>query len=387
MNPIGGEQARYAAFMVAAQRPVKGEALWLEPALASALLIVSLVASYGEPWPHYLWIDIVTCAGAAAAYRWPLVGASVAALGLAVWLVIPDAGPSVSGLGVLIVVFAAHRKNLSWRLPLTLVVAGLLFAVMIVRSGVEPERYWGSSLLWAVFLGVAVGSGALWHRRYRLLQQERERAAADLEEFRLELARDLHDTVAQTLSATAMRAHLALAETDVPGEVRTDLEWIAEQCRSSAHDLRQILGRLRGREPSAGEPLASLGTLRATVEQQVERLVTAGFTAESEVGVGRLSAARAQALSAVTVEAVNNMVRHAASGTLCRIDIRDDGDDVVATYTNTAGAQSAGAPGMGLTGVRERLALLGGTSEQTRAGTEWRLVARLPHGVEANPTG
>ena len=32
-------------------------------------------------------------------------------------------------------------------------------------------------------------------------------------------------------------------------------------------------------------------------------------------------------------------------------------------------------------------ALLGGTSEQTRAGTEWRLVARLPHGVEANPTG
>ena len=38
MNPIGGEQARYAAFMVAAQRPVKGEALWLEPALASALL-------------------------------------------------------------------------------------------------------------------------------------------------------------------------------------------------------------------------------------------------------------------------------------------------------------------------------------------------------------
>ncbi|MFT3861402.1 sensor histidine kinase [Micropruina sp.] len=203
--------------------------------------------------------------------------------------------------------------------------------------------------------------------------------------FRVALARELHDTVAQTLSASAMRAPLALADPGLPAEPRTDLEWIADQCRSSAHDLRELMGRLRGDAVVTDQPLASLDTLRQTVAEQVDRLRSAGYEASGRVSLTRLSAARSQALSAVTVEAVNNMIKHATPGSTCLIELRDDGTDVLVSHANgaQAGRGSADEPGMGLTGVRERLVLLGGTSGHRREGQQWVLAARLPHGVEA----
>lgn len=368
----------------ASRRAGLTDASWLEPALAAALFTGSLVINLGDPWPYIWVIDLVCCLGAAISYRRPVAGTIMVAAGVASWLLIPDVLPSVSGLAMLIVVVAGFRSDLSWKWPLVVGVIVLGYLVLIDRSEDDASLHWGSGTLLLLLMGLAVGSGELWRRWQRLVHLERERGAAELDAFRVSLARDLHDTVAQTLSATAMRAHLALADPGLPAEPRDDLEWIADQCRSSAHDLRQLMGRLRGEDTATNQPLASVDTLRSTVDQQVDRLRTSGFEASSEVSVQRLSAARSRALSAVTVEAVNNMIKHAAPASACTIDLRDDGADVVATYTNTTGRTGGGQPGMGLTGVRERLALLGGTSENRRVGQQWQLVARLPHGVEAD---
>lgn len=359
------------------------EAHWLEPVLAAGLFVGCLVINAGERWPYVWVIDLVCCLGAAMAYRRPAASAIGVGAGVSSWLLISGVLPSVSGLAMLIVVVAAFRSDLSWKWPLVFGVVILGYLVLIAGSLDDTSLHWGTGALLSMLLGLAMGSGELWRRWQQLVQLERERAAAELEAFRVSLARDLHDTVAQTLSATAMRAHLALADPGLPSEPRIDLEWIADQCRSSAHDLRELMGRLRGEEAATDEPLASVATLGQTVAEQVERLRAAGFDASSEVTISRLSAARAKALSAVTVEAANNMIKHATPGTTCLIQLRDDGPDVLATYSNVA-ARSGGEGGMGLTGVRERLALLGGTSHSQRVGKQWQLVARLPHGIEAS---
>lgn len=360
---------------------------WLEPILAVGLYVASLTINSGEDW-HYMWaVDLLTCAGAALSYRWPLAGALAGAVGLAAWLMVPDVVPSAGALAVLINVMAAFRQNLRWKIPLSVALAALGYLVLVMRAVRNPADHWATAAVLVLLLALAIGSGELGRRWQRLVQFEREQASAALDTFRLELARDLHDTVAQTLSTTAMRAHLALAEPGVPEAVRADLEWMAHECRSSAHDLRELLGRLRLGPTAPGvQPLANLETLRATVAAQADRLRAAGFDVSADVDITRLSAARAQALSAVTVEAVNNIVRHARPGTACEIRLADRDDYVVARFSNVAAPASvrtASPPaGMGLTGVRERLALLGGDCAYRLEGRGWTLSARLPHGVE-----
>lgn len=359
-----------------------GDAVWLEPTLAALLFAGCLVINTGDEWP-YLWvIDIVCCAGAAVSFRRPMVGAVLVAAGTAAWLVIPDVVPSASGLAGLISVFAAYRRDLAWKIPLTLGVAGLGYLVLVVRSVPDAILHWRTGLLLLLLLGLAIVGGAQWRQWRRLVDLERTRAESDLDAFRVALARDLHDTVAQTLSSTAMRAHLALAEPDVPETVRDDLSWMASQCRSSAHDLRELLSRLRGMEPSTGAPVASLDTLKQTVQQQAERLREAGFEVETQVSIDQLSAARAQALSAVTIEAANNILRHAEPGTGCTLELADNEGEVEARFTNVAASTAASRTGMGLTGVQERLALLGGDSTHRLDAGTWELRVRLPHGVE-----
>lgn len=359
------------------------DASWLEPGLALALLTASLVVNAGEQWPYMWVVDLVCCAGASISYRWPLPGAVAVAFGLLVWLVIPaEVLPSMSGLALMINVMAAFRQSLSWRIPLAVGLGALGYLALVFRSVEDSGLHWATGIVLLLLMVLAIAAGEVWRRWRRLLELERERAEAELQAFRLELARDLHDTVAQTLSATAMRANLALG--DAPsGVLRDDLEWMATECRSSAHDLRQLLGRLRGSGTHSTEAeLASVDTLRTTVEAQAERLRAAGFPVVCDVGIDRLSAARAQALSAVTVEAVNNILRHAAPGTSCELNLAEDGPDVVATFRNVTGSTASRPAGMGLTGVRERLALLGGDSEVRRSGSQWELIARLPHGTE-----
>ncbi|MFT4217316.1 MAG: histidine kinase [Micropruina sp.] len=358
---------------------------WLEPILAGGVFFACLMINLGESW-NYMWvIDLVTCVGAGLSYRWPKRGAIAVAVGVFSWLVIPGVVPSMSGLALLVNVMAAFRQNLRWKIPLTVASAVLGYVVMVSRSIQSAETHWVTAAVLVLLFALAIGSGELGRRWQRLVQLERERGNAELDAFRLELARDLHDTVAQTLSSTAMRAHLALAEPGLPDQFRADLEWMAQECRASAHDLRELLGRLRQGPSGSAQPLANLDTLRATVADQAERLRAAGFRVEAEVEIERLSAARAQALSAVTVEAVNNIVRHAQPGTACGLRLKDDGSDVVARFTNVAAPATNGLTppaGMGLTGVRERLALLGGHCTYRRDGRGWELLARLPHGVE-----
>ncbi|MCB0910736.1 MAG: hypothetical protein KDB60_03870 [Propionibacteriaceae bacterium] len=368
--------------VVGSRRPV-GEALWLEPSIAALLVALTTVLNRDEGSAAVWVVEIVTCLGAALAYRLPLAGALVVAAGLSSWFLMPGVWPGASGLAFVVNIFAAARKGLSWRAPLTIALTVLAYLVLVERSVAQPTDRPGPAALVLSLAVLAWLGGAAWRRGAVLLEHERERAALEQAELRLSLARDLHDTVAQTLARAAIGANLALTEPDLPAGARVELERIAAECRSSAHDLRQLLAALRsqGTDPGRTVAVVTAETLREDIEEQAAGLREAGFDVEVDVAVQALSAARAQTLSAVAREAMNNMRKHAQPAGHCRIWIHDDGDDVVARFENPRQRSGRAPDGMGLTGVRERLALLGGSSRTVEDGELWELVVRLPHGV------
>jgi signal transduction histidine kinase len=354
-------------------------AYWLEPTAALMLLSLVVVAHADEPRGPLWLIDAVSCAGAALCYRFPRTGAVLTTAGLATWLLLTHVVPSVGGLGFAVNIFAVWRRRLPWRIPLTIVLTVLGYLVLVERSVASPDERAAPAVAVLVLLVLALGGGELWVRGSRLIELERERAEMERTELRLSLSRDLHDTVAQTLSRAAMGANVLVADPGLPDETRDELHRIADDCRTSAHDLRQMLSALRAGSVSSPttEP-ASTESLVHTVADQAARLRAAGFAVETTTVLPHLSAARAQTLSAVTVEAVNNILKHARPGTSCRITFTPDGSDVLARFVNTPHKATRSRRGLGLVGVRERVALLGGSADVERGPDTWTLTVRLP---------
>lgn len=364
------------------------DAAWFEPVAALVIFAFTLFVNRFVEWPWMWVIDLMACAGAALSYRRPILGAVLTGLSFAVLLPFPDALVSASGMAFYINIFAAVRKDLSWKVPLTLGLGGLAYISLVRKSIAEPEDRWTTSILLLIVMVLAWGGGTAFRFAARRIQRERETSRRRLQNLQLSLARELHDSVAQTLSSAAMRANIAMSDPGVSELTREQLERISEECRSSAHDLRQLLSSLRDspeRSMTPG-PLADVESLKSAVNTQAERLRTEGFTVSAGVEVTKLSAARSQTLAAITLEAVNNMVKHARPGSRCTISIGTADDVVVATYTNEMDSTKGPSHGFGLTGIQERLALLDGTFHVKRLSGQWTLAVQLPLGTEGSAT-
>jgi signal transduction histidine kinase len=229
-------------------------------------------------------------------------------------------------------------------------------------------------LLSAVALGVSVRTqhGA----RQRRLEQVKS-------EERVELARELHDTVAHHVSAIAIQAQAgrALAATS-PGSPLEALEVIEVEASRTLAEMRAMVRVLRREAPADYAPqpgAADLGSLAdgplATPKVQV------AFSGDLTV----LPAAVDAAVFRIAQEAVTNARRHARNATL--VDVRVDADaSFVRLHVDDDGdptpAQTTPASGFGLTGMVERATLLGGTCRAgPRLGRGWAVDATLPLAV------
>lgn len=358
---------------------------WIEPFLA---LIFAVFMGVTGPWsrPELILVDAAICISAALSGRFPRIAAIVGGAALMSYLLVPGTDVTTAGLALFLNIFAAFRRGIPERLPITIILTALIYFALVRHaygnSDVEP----GATAVLVVFLAVAIGAGHGWHQAQLRLATERQSAEEKVLDLRTSLARDLHDTVAQTLSHAAMRANMAAMHPEATPELSRQLELIAADCGSASQDLRQLLQTLREQDtvqgPSVG-PLADSLTLRETVESQSARLAGEGFKPATRVDVGQISAARSTTLSKVTVEAVSNMIKHAPRGGECTIDIYEDSDNVIAEFTNPQGPMPVGRRGLGLIGIEERAALLGGRCTVDRAHGLWRLKVSLPHGYEA----
>lgn len=356
---------------------------WLEPLASLVFFSFALFINQVNEWPWTWVVDLVGCTGAAMSRRWPVAGALITGFGMGAWLLLPEARSSVSAMAFYINVFAAVRISLPWRIPLTVAFSGLAYVTLVREIVSNPVDQWVTSSVLLVILAAVWSAGLLVRHSRRGILDERESSEQRLQDLQRSLARELHDSVAQTLSSAAMRANIARLEPGLSPFATDQMERIADECRSSAHDLRQLLSVLREqRDPilTSGPP-TDIDTLRRTIDGQVERLRAEGFSATATVHLSKLSAARCGILSALTVEAVNNIVKHAKPGSQCTISITSDENDVLGEFISTMQSPKVSPPGLGLMGIQERLSLLDGTSFVAIQDTEWKLQVRLPLGT------
>jgi signal transduction histidine kinase len=228
----------------------------------------------------------------------------------------------------------------------------------------------------------AVAEGA----RAARLEQEAERSRADaVREERARIARELHDVVSHDVNLMVLQASVERRVSDAGNADRDAvLASIEATGREALAELRRMLGVLRhdGDTPPLA-PQPGLGQADELVAQargagvDVE-LVTVGDRADLSPGVD-LTAYR------VLQESLTNVVKHAGAARTVAT-IRRDRDcleiEVVDNGVVRPGRPSTGA-GLGLVGMRERVALYGGSLVAGRRpdAPGYRVLARIPLGV------
>ena len=224
--------------------------------------------------------------------------------------------------------------------------------------------------------------------RLQAAHRELQAYAAQVEELtaaeeRNRLARELHDSVTQTIFSMTLTAESAriLLERD-PAKVVTQLDRLQELSKDALAEMRSLISHLR---PKAVAKEGLIPALRRHIamRQQQDGLTVALYLEGYREGESQLAQETEEGLSRVVQEALNNVVKHAQTDRAeVRLCLRDD---VASLLIEDPGIGfdptriSPGASHLGLTSMRERVQALGGTLEiesQARAGT--RVKAQVP---------
>jgi signal transduction histidine kinase len=237
--------------------------------------------------------------------------------------------------------------------------------------------------------------------RARRLENEREeRAERAVVAERERIARELHDVVAHHVSVIVIQAGAALRALDRrPTDARAAVEAIDATGRQALGDMRRMLGILgrAGGDGQAGTgggsaealaPMPSLDRLGELLEQvhavglPVE-LSVAGEPRPLEPGL-ELSAYR------IIQEALTNVLKH-APGSRARIAVRYGPSTLEVEIVDQGPGKGRTRPmrafdesGHGLIGMRERVAVFGGTFEASPVGRGFRVAVTLPLGAASS---
>lgn len=234
----------------------------------------------------------------------------------------------------------------------------------------------------SAILGFAIGE----RRAQNVLRSEQLRREAAIEE-RLRLARELHDIIAHTMTLIVVKASIGnhVAETN-PAEARHALQVIEDTGRAALYEVRKVLDMLRADAPYT--PTPGLDDLPKLVEMASAGDASVTLTVDRPEGSALPGIPESVQLAVYRIvqEAVTNVVKHAAPAQ-CQVTVMI-GADAVRVEVNDNGKRPVrvGASGQGLIGMRERVALHGGTfSAGPRESGGFSVTARLP--VDESPGG
>jgi signal transduction histidine kinase len=363
-------------------------------ALAASAVGLSLLASAlpfdpGSPraWAAYL-VLLAHTLPLAVRRRWPL---AVLVWALATGAAFAAVGPSLVPLSFTILIYvytaAAHcRRQIS--LAGLAATEALLLVVWLARPRSIGDA--GTLVIDGLLMVAAWWLGDGTRRRLEAVAAAQQRAA-ELErargelarravtEERLRIARELHDVVAHSMSIIAVQSGVGAHVLDSqPEEARKALAAVEATSRQALVEMRRLLGVLRQEAEPRGSlapapGLAELEALAAEVARAGVRVEVRieGTPAELPAGLD-LTAYR------IVQEALTNVVRHAGPST-ARVAVRYGPGQVAVEVVDDGKGGDPGEGGHGISGMRERAALYGGTLEAgPLPGGGFRVAATLP---------
>ncbi|MBQ1052994.1 sensor histidine kinase [Micromonospora sp. C51] len=244
----------------------------------------------------------------------------------------------------------------------------------------------------ALYFGFAYFFGeTAWvaaRREHQLAEQAERlrRSQAEVREHavvgeRVRIARELHDVVAHHVSVMGVQAAACRRVFDKdPAKARAALVSIEETARQAVDELRRMLGVLRARDGDAENTRQPAGIDR--IAALVDRAGEAGLRATLGVygDPQPLPESVSQAAYRVVQEAVTNVLKHASGASLLDVRVRYLAQEMEVEVSDDGRAsRSANADGLGLIGMRERVATHGGELEVgPRTGGGWRVRVRFP---------
>ena len=260
-----------------------------------------------------------------------------------------------------------------------MVLSGLLAGIVIwtISHDLATAIVQGVSV---TIIGVTIFSTAQVRRTNReLVLARHELARLAVADERARIARDLHDTLGQTLSVITLKSELAgRLLPDQPERARSEVGDIERVAREAMASIRETVGGYR-------RP-----TLEAELAAARETLAAADITPSIEAAAADLPPGVEAVLAWTVREGITNVVRHSdAHHVRIRIDRRadwaeatiiDDGSGTRSLRDQVIGeADDGAAAGSGLIGLSERVTALGGRFEAGEvANGGFRLDVALP---------
>lgn len=293
------------------------------------------------------------------------------------------------------VVLVAWHYSFPWLLFFSFSTAGLEFIVAASRGPLDPGQQTAFYFILAIrAISLTVVGLFINQLIQRLRDQQAALHAANLQlarhastletltvsRERNRLARELHDTLAHTLSGLAVQLETTKAYWDAqPATAYELLTHALSTTRSGLDETRRALKALRA------SPLEDLG-LRLALRQLAEAAAERGrlkLALDLPDQFPQLTPEAEQGLYRVAQEALENVVRHAAARTLTMRLTLQAAELTLLIEDDGRGFPAAGAePGhFGLAGMRERAELTGGhLTVDSRPGHGTRVAFKLKGG-------
>ncbi|MQM24563.1 sensor histidine kinase [Glycomyces albidus] len=286
--------------------------------------------------------------------------------------------------------YARYGPPRKVRVLLPTVAAGVLvLSALTILDGGDAGEVVSVVAIGAVVLLSPIATGVIVRQAHDRAELERERAeqTARLADVRRReavlrertlMARELHDTVANFLSAIALQSTALQSRKDLESDaVRGSIDAIRASSVDGLAELRRIIGILRAGDE--GEELASYRIDQ--IPELAERMRAVGLKVDFHVegpprdlpGEVELTAYR------VVQEALTNALKH---GRDAEATVRFVPGALVVSVVNALGDNETPVPGAGagLVGMTERVRLLGGKVHAGPEGEHWTVRAEIPTG-------
>jgi len=271
---------------------------------------------------------------------------------------------------------SARRLGARTSLYVPLVVGGAAMGVIAVhdKQGADPRFTDDDVRIAEIFAGRAAVAVELSQRVARDALQ-RVVTAQELERRRL--ARELHDETGQALTSILLSLS-ALEEVHDERELHAAVGEVRELVRSTLQDVRQLAVELR---PKVLDDFGLVAALERLTQSFGEQTGISVHFQQLLPTAGRLPPEVETALYRIVQESLTNIVKHARATSVSVVLTRKDDSVSVVVEDDGVGFEPAREPegGIGLAGMRERVALLGGRlAIESRPGAGTTFVAEVP---------